>query len=82
MQLELSDDIVGIDFGTSTSRLAIMDAEVPTLLETERGQTIPSFVAIDDEKKILVGQVANYHAIGYPADSFFNIKTFVGEEIS
>ncbi|KAL7225042.1 hypothetical protein ACSBR1_020345 [Camellia fascicularis] len=74
------DDIVGIDFGTSTSRLAIMDAEVPTLLETESGQAIPSFVAIDDEKKILVGQVANYHAIGYPADSFFNIKTLLGRK--
>ncbi|KAI7994226.1 hypothetical protein LOK49_LG11G00008 [Camellia lanceoleosa] len=74
------DDIVGIDFGTSTSRLAIMDAEVPTLLETERGQAIPSFVANDDEKKILVGQVANYHAIGYPADSFFNIKTLLGRK--
>ncbi|KAL7225037.1 hypothetical protein ACSBR1_020341 [Camellia fascicularis] len=74
------DDIIGIDFGTSTSRLAIMDAEVPTLLETESGQAIPSFVAIDDEKKILVGQVANYHAIGYPADSFFNIKTLLGRK--
>ncbi|CAL5333003.1 unnamed protein product [Camellia sinensis] len=74
------DDIVGIDFGTSKSRLAIMDAEVPTLLETESGEAIPSFVAIDDEKKILVGQVANYHAIGYPADSFFNIKTLLGRK--
>lgn len=74
------DDIVGIDFGTSKSRLAIMDAEVPTMLETESGQAIPSFIAIDDEKKILVGQVANYHAIGYPADSFFNIKTLLGRK--
>ncbi|KAI7995318.1 hypothetical protein LOK49_LG11G00011 [Camellia lanceoleosa] len=53
---------------------------VPTLLETESGQAIPSFVAIDDEKKILVGQVAKYHAIGYPADSFFNIKTLLGRK--
>ncbi|KAF7130662.1 hypothetical protein RHSIM_Rhsim10G0015200 [Rhododendron simsii] len=91
------DEIVGIDFGTTNSRLAFMEAQVglptltvtsapfhiglfdgvPTLLETESGQAVPSFVAIDSKKKILVGQVARYHAIANPADGLYNMKSLL-----
>ncbi|KAH7845815.1 hypothetical protein Vadar_006398 [Vaccinium darrowii] len=74
------DDIVGIDFGTTNSRAAIMEAQVPTLLENDSGQAIPSFVAVDDKKRILVGEAAKTHAIAYPAACFFNVKTLLGRK--
>ncbi|KAG5546497.1 hypothetical protein RHGRI_018622 [Rhododendron griersonianum] len=55
-----------------------LSSEVPTLLETESGQAIPSFVAIDDEKSILVGEAAKDHALAYPANGLFAIKTLLG----
>ncbi|KAH7855206.1 hypothetical protein Vadar_022326 [Vaccinium darrowii] len=74
------DNVVGIDFGTTNSRLAIMEAQVPTLLETESGKAIPSFIAIDDKMKFWVGEVAKAHAIGYPAEGFCYVKTLLGRK--
>ncbi|KAH7845689.1 hypothetical protein Vadar_004883 [Vaccinium darrowii] len=78
--IQHQDDIVGIDFGTTNSRAAIMEAQVPTLLENDSGQAIPSFVAVDDKKRILVGEAAKTHAIAYPAACFFNVKTLLGRK--
>ncbi|KAH7841845.1 hypothetical protein Vadar_019078 [Vaccinium darrowii] len=57
-----------------------MEAQVPTLLENDSGQAIPSFVAVDDKKRILVGEAAKTHAIAYPAACFFNVKTLLGRK--
>ena len=55
---EKNDLIVGIDFGTTYSSIAIYD-DSPKIILSDLGETIiPSYVVFEDEEKIYVGEIA------------------------
>ena len=56
-------EIIGIDLGTTNSRVAIVDGKTPKVVENAEGvRTIPSVVVILDDGERLVGQSATSRA--------------------
>src|SRR5215472_19252976 len=73
------DRIVGIDFGTKTSRFAVMNGRDPVIIENSEGQRhTPSCVAITESGDVLVGESAHRQTLVYVANSISNVKSLVG----
>jgi molecular chaperone DnaK len=70
---------VGIDFGTTNSRVAVMRYNQVTVIENAEGaRTTPSTVAFVDAGEILVGLPAERQAVTNPENTFFAIKRLIG----
>jgi len=73
------DRIVGIDFGTKTSRVAVMNGRDPVIIENSEGQRhTPSCVAITESGDVLVGESAHRQTLVNVANSISNVKSVVG----
>src|ERR1700741_3383175 len=73
--------IIGIELGTTTSCLAIMDGKQPKVIENAEGaRTTPSVVAVLDDGERLVGQPAKRQAGTNPSNTFFAIKRLIGRK--
>ena len=71
--------IIGIDFGTTNSCVAVMEGGEPKVIVNEEGQrATPSVVAFTKSGECLVGQVAKRQAITNPENTVFSIKRFMG----
>src|SRR5258708_13188522 len=77
---------IGIDPGTTTSVVAVIEGGEPKVIPNEEGsRTTPSVVAFTKTGERLVGQVAKRQAITNPENTIYSIKRFMGrrfEEIS
>jgi len=71
--------ILGIDLGTTISKMAaIVDGE-PKCLENREGSVLtPSIIAIAKTNERLVGIVAQRQAITNPKNTIFGVKRFIG----
>lgn len=71
--------ILGIDLGTTISKMAsIIDAE-PKCLENREGSTLtPSIVALSKNNERLVGVLAKRQAVTNPKNTIFAVKRFIG----
>lgn len=66
--------MVGIDFGTTHSRVAVSRDEYNTMLINQHGKnSTPSYVAFT-EKGVLVGQEAKDRALKDPTNTIFDIR--------
>lgn len=77
----MSKKIVGIDLGTGTSSIAVMEGGTPTIIINKEGErTTPSVVgfATDGERK--VGSPAKRQAITNPKNTVSSIKRYMGEK--
>ena len=73
--------VIGIDFGTTNSCLAIMDGSQPRVIENAEGaRTTPSIVGFSDSEK-LVGQPAKRQAVTNPTNTVFGVKRLVGRRV-
>ena len=64
--------ILGIDLGTTNSRMAVMDGGEATVLENSEGaRTTPSVVAFTKSGERLVGQSAKRQAVTNPTNTIF-----------
>src|SRR6202167_3682934 len=71
--------IIGIDLGTTTSCVPVMEGGEPKVIPNEEGgRTTPSIVAFTKNGERLVGQVAKRQAITNPENTIFSIKRFMG----
>ena len=71
--------IIGIDFGTTNSRVAVLDGDTVRVLENSKGhRSTPSVVAYDNYGEILVGETAKSQAVTNPQNTLFAIKRFIG----
>jgi len=71
--------IVGIDLGTTSSRVAVMLGRSPTIIENAEGEgTTPSYVAFTKSGEILVGEAARRQAILNHENTVYAIKRLVG----
>ena len=65
--------IIGIDFGTTNSCVAVMERGEPVLVQNSEGQrSTPSVVAFSDTGR-LVGQPAKDQAITNAEDAVYSI---------
>jgi molecular chaperone DnaK len=75
--------ILGIDLGTSISKMATILHGVPECLESREGSIlIPSVVALAKSGERLVGILAQRQAITNPKNTIFAVKRFIGRRFS
>jgi len=73
--------IIGIDLGTTNSCVAVMEGEIPKVIENNEGaRTTPSIVAFSDEGELLVGEAAKRQAITNPQNTLFAVKRLIGRQ--
>ncbi len=74
-------EIVGIDFGTTTSLIAVVREGKPQLIPNERGTYItPSVVGLSPSGELLVGEPAKNQMIAYPERTVASVKRLMGSE--
>ncbi len=75
------DPILGIDLGTTNSVVSVIKDGKPEVLCDQLGQGIlPSFVGLDSEGRLLVGQEAQNQALVAPERTVKSIKRRMGED--
>ena len=71
--------IIGIDLGTTNSCVSIVESGQPVVLPNKGGyKTTPSVVAISENGKRLVGQIAKRQAITNATNTVFAAKRLIG----
>src|SRR2546425_9985643 len=71
--------IIGIDLGTTSACVAVMEGGEPKVIPNEEGgRTTPSVVGFTKTGERLVGQVAKRQAITNPENTVYSIKRFMG----
>ena len=71
--------VLGIDLGTSITKMATIIAGEPKCLESREGSIlIPSVVALSKTGERLVGILAKRQAITNPKNTIFAVKRFIG----
>jgi len=71
--------IIGIDLGTTNSCVAVMEGDMPKVIENSEGdRTTPSIVAFSKDEEVLVGQSAKRQAVTNPINTLFAIKRLIG----
>jgi molecular chaperone DnaK len=71
--------IIGIDLGTSTSEVAILEEGKPKVIPNSKGQIItPSVVGIDQDGNLLIGQDARDQMLFRPKDTVIEVKRLMG----
>tara|TARA_B100001123_G_scaffold443153_1_gene588486 strand:+ start:2174 stop:4123 length:1950 start_codon:yes stop_codon:yes gene_type:complete len=74
---------IGIDLGTTNSCVAVMEGDVPKVIENAEGsRTTPSMVAFSDDGERLVGQPAKRQAVTNPENTLFAIKRLIGRRFN
>jgi molecular chaperone DnaK len=75
--------VIGIDLGTTNSCAAIMEGGDATVItNAEGGRTTPSVVAISEDGKRLVGQIAKRQSITNPENTVFGVKRLIGRRFN
>ncbi|WP_251330021.1 nucleotide exchange factor GrpE [Haloplanus pelagicus] len=67
MSPSLQDSIVGLDFGTTTTRCAVYDGDRPRpIMNAEGRETTPTVVSVADDGTLLAGKRAASRAVTHP----------------
>lgn len=75
------EKIIGIDFGTTNSCVALfVNGEAVVIPSREGSRTIPSVVAFSKDEKRLVGKIAKQQAVINPDRTFASIKRDMGTD--
>jgi molecular chaperone DnaK len=75
----MTEDIVGIDLGTTNSEIALYRDGRPHVLTDDRGRKIlPSVVGITETGELLVGEEARNQLVLYPERTIRSIKRRMG----
>ncbi len=78
----MTDQIFGIDLGTTNSEIAIYRNGHPEVLADERGRVIlPSVVGLSDKGDVLVGEEARNQFLLYPEQTVRSIKRKMGSDV-
>src|SRR5437899_76909 len=73
--------VIGIDLGTTSAVMAVMEGDEPTVIENSEGSRLtPAVVAITKSGEWLVGQVAKRQAVTNPENTVFSIKRLMGRK--
>lgn len=75
----MSEPIIGIDLGTTNSEVAIIENGIPLVISgADNQQMLPSFVGLNLDGKLLVGEAARNQYHGYPERTVKSIKRKMG----
>ena len=77
----MTDEIVGIDLGTTNSEIAVYRDGRPEILADEQGRMIlPSVVGLTEAGELLVGEEARNQLLLYPDRTIRSIKRRMGQD--
>jgi len=77
----MTDEILGIDLGTTNSEIAIYRDGRPEVLRDDQGRIIlPSVVGLTETGELLVGEEARNHLLLYPERTVRSIKRRMGSD--
>jgi molecular chaperone DnaK len=77
----MTDEIVGIDLGTTNSEIAIYRDSRPDVLADEQGRIIlPSVVGLSETGELLIGEEARNQFLLYPERTVRSIKRRMGSD--
>jgi molecular chaperone DnaK len=77
----MDKDILGIDFGTTNSKMAYMLLDEPVIIENSEGKKVtPSIVYFKNEDEAIVGELAKRNMIVYPENTVSSIKREMGTD--
>lgn len=76
----MNDIIIGIDLGTTNSEVAIVENGKVNVIADAGKKILPSFVGIDDNGDILVGETARNQYLIYPERTVKSIKRLMGQD--
>ncbi len=76
----MSEKIIGIDLGTTNSEAAIIEDGQPVLIKHNDCAIVPSYVAMDQDGKLLVGEAARNQYPVYPERTVKSIKRLMGSD--
>jgi len=75
--------VLGIDLGTTITKMATIKNGQPQCLENNEGSVLtPSVVAISKSNERLVGILANRQAVTNPKNTVHSVKRFIGRKYS
>jgi molecular chaperone DnaK (HSP70) len=74
----MKDVIIGIDLGTTNSEVAVLENGQPRVLG--RKPIVPSFVGLDGEGRMLVGEPARNQYTAFPERTIKSIKRLMGKQ--
>ena len=77
----MNDTIIGIDLGTTNSEVAIVEQGKVHIICDGDKKILPSFVGMDDNGEILVGESARNQYLVYPERTVKSIKRLMGQDI-
>src|ERR1700745_413315 len=73
--------MIGIDLGTTSACVALMEGGKPNVIENSEGdRTTPSIVAFTKDGEVLVGQSAKRQAVTNPANTVAAAKSLIGRK--
>ena len=71
--------MIGIDLGTTSSCVAVMEGGVPQVVPNQEGRrTTPSVVSFGADGEIVVGEAAKRRALLEPANTVLGVKRLIG----
>ncbi len=77
----MKDIIVGIDLGTTNSEVAVLEDGKARVIAQGESLILPSFVGLDDNGEILVGEAARNQYQVYPERTIKSIKRQMGSDV-
>ncbi len=75
----MNEIIIGIDLGTTNSEVAVVEQGKVTVIADGDKNILPSYVGIDDNGDIIVGETARNQYLAYPERTIKSIKRLMGE---
>ena len=76
----MTDIIIGIDLGTTNSEVSIVENGKVTVINDNGKKMLPSFVGIDDNGEVIVGETARNQYLVYPERTIKSIKRLMGQD--
>ena len=77
----MNEIIIGIDLGTTNSEVAVIEKGKVTVISDGDKKMLSSFVGMDDNKQIIVGETARNQYLVYPERTIKSIKRLMGQDI-
>uniref|UniRef100_UPI004056B333 Hsp70 family protein n=1 Tax=Candidatus Electrothrix sp. TaxID=2170559 RepID=UPI004056B333 len=74
----MNEIIIGIDLGTTNSEVAVVQDAHPVLLKNQNSVILPSYVGIDQDGALLVGEAARNQYAVYPERTIKSVKRLMG----
>ncbi len=77
----MNEIIIGIDLGTTNSEVSIIENGKVTVIGDGDNKMLPSFVGLNDDGHIIVGETARNQYLVYPERTIKSIKRIMGQDI-